>query len=331
MTSHHGHIDGATPHVVVVGGGFGGLRVVQGLRRAPVRVTLIDRRNFHLFQPLTYQVATGALSAGEITYPLRAIFKRVPNVEVLLADVRDFDLEARVLSLGSVTGVPAPERLSYDTLVVAGGSTYSYFGNDDWRAHATEVKSIESALATRRRLLSAFEAAEAAPDEEHDAWLTFVVVGGGPTGVEMAGQMAELARDTLRRDYRRADPGSARIVLVEAGDRVLSSFPPSLSAKAERSLRKLGVTVLTGRTVVGIDADGVTLEGGDANGERIASRVVIWAAGVMASSPRGPTRRARAGGGRQGGEAHGRGGPHASRPSRGARDRRHGPSSRRPR
>ena len=277
-------MENATHRVVVVGGGFGGLRVVAGLRRAPVEVTLVDRRNFHLFQPLTYQVATGALSPGEITYPLRAIFKRQRNVRVLLAEVRDFDLDARVVRLGSVSGVPAPEAVPYDSLVVAGGSAYSYFGHDDWRAYGVEVKSIESALAARGRLLAAFEAAEATPHEaDRDAWLTFVVVGGGPTGVEMAGQIGELALDTLRRDFRNIDPRSARILLVEATDRVLTSFPPSLSSKAERSLQRLGVTVLTGRTVVGIDDDGVTLADGDGATERVASRVVIWAAGVTAS------------------------------------------------
>ena len=277
-------MENATHRVVVVGGGFGGLRVVAGLRRAPVEVTLVDRRNFHLFQPLTYQVATGALSPGEITYPLRAIFKRQRNVRVLLAEVRDFDLDARVVRLGSVSGVPAPVTVPYDSLVVAGGSAYSYFGHDDWRAYGVEVKSIESALAARGRLLAAFEAAEATPHEaDRDAWLTFVVVGGGPTGVEMAGQIGELALDTLRRDFRNIDPRSARILLVEATDRVLTSFPPSLSSKAERSLQRLGVTVLTGRTVVGIDDDGVTLADGDGATERVASRVVIWAAGVTAS------------------------------------------------
>ena len=277
-------MESATHRVVVVGGGFGGLRVVAGLRGAPVEVTLVDRRNFHLFQPLTYQVATGALSPGEITYPLRAIFKRQRNVRVLLAEVRDFDLDARVVRLGSVSGVPAPEAVPYDSLVVAGGSAYSYFGHDDWRAYGVEVKSIESALAARGRLLAAFEAAEATPHEaDRDAWLTFVVVGGGPTGVEMAGQIGELALDTLRRDFRNIDPRSARILLVEATDRVLTSFPPSLSSKAERSLQRLGVTVLTGRTVVGIDDDGVTLADGDGATERVASRVVIWAAGVTAS------------------------------------------------
>ncbi|HEV8250984.1 MAG TPA: NAD(P)/FAD-dependent oxidoreductase [Gaiellaceae bacterium] len=271
-------------HVVVVGGGFGGLQAVSKLRRAPVEVTLVDRRNFHLFQPLTYQVATGALSPGEIAYPLRAIFKRRRNVRVLLAEVAGFDLDARELQLRSVAGVPAPERLGYDSLIVAAGSHYSYFGHEEWRTHAAEVKSLESALAVRSRLLAAFEAAETEPDADaRDAWLTFVVVGAGPTGVEMAGQIAELARDTLRRDFRSIDPRRARILLVEAAHRVLTSFPPSLSAKAERSLRRLGVTVLTCRTVIGIDPDGVTLEGADGGAERIDSRAVVWAAGVTAS------------------------------------------------
>ena len=271
-------------HVVVVGGGFGGLQAVSKLRRAPVEVTLVDRRNFHLFQPLTYQVATGALSPGEIAYPLRAIFKRDRNVRVLLAEVADFDLDARELHLRPVGAVPAPERLGYDTLIVAGGSHYSYFGHEEWQLHAAEVKSLESAVAVRSRLLAAFEAAEVEPNPAaRDAWLTFVVVGAGPTGVEMAGQIAELARDTLRRDFRTIDPRRARILLVEADDRVLTTFPPSLSAKAERSLQRLGVTVLTGRTVIGIDAAEVTLEGRDGSTEHIPSRAVVWAAGVTAS------------------------------------------------
>jgi NADH dehydrogenase len=272
-------------HVVVVGGGFGGLQAVSRLRREPLEVTLVDRRNFHLFQPLTYQVATGALSPGEIAYPLRAIYKRADNVRVLLAEVSDFDLDARQLHLHSVSPVPAPDRLDYDTLIVAGGSHYSYFGHEEWQMYAAEVKSLESAVAVRSRLLAAFESAEAEPNAEaREAWLTFVVVGAGPTGVEMAGQVAELARDTLRRDFRTIDPRRARILLVESADRILTGFPPSLSSKAERSLQRLGVTVLTKRTVIGIHAAGVTFDGQDGGPERIASRAVVWAAGVTASS-----------------------------------------------
>ena len=266
--------------VVVVGGGFGGLQAALALRHAPVEVTLVDRRNFHLFQPLTYQVATGALSPGEIAYPLRAIFTRDRNVRVLMAEVADFDLDAHELHLRPVGEVPAPATLAYDTLIVAGGSRYSYFGHDEWREHAAEVKSLESALVVRSRILSAFEAAEEEPDADRRAtWLTFVVVGAGPTGVEMAGQIGELARDTLREDFRAIDPRAARILLVEVADRVLTTFPPSLSAKAQRSLEKLGVTVLTGRTVTGIGPEDVTIDD-----ERVASRTVVWAAGVTASS-----------------------------------------------
>jgi NADH dehydrogenase len=227
-----------------------------------------------------YQVATGALSPGEIAYPLRAVFTRDRNVSVLLAEVADFDLDARKLHLRSVGDVPAPPTLAYDTLIVAGGSRYSYFGHDEWREHAAEVKSLESALVVRSRILTAFEAAEAEPDADRRvAWLTFVIVGAGPTGVEMAGQIGELARDTLRNDFRAIDPRTARILLVEVADRVLTTFPPSLSAKAQRSLEKLGVTVLTGRAVTGIDPESVTIDD-----ERVASRTVVWAAGVTASS-----------------------------------------------
>jgi len=271
--------------VVVVGGGFGGLQAALRLRRAPVELTLVDRRNFHLFQPLTYQVATGALSPGEIAYPLRAIFKRHRNVRVVLAEVSDFDLQGRELRLKSVANVTAPGTIPYDTLIVAGGSHYSYFGHAEWSEYAAEVKSLESALAVRSRILTAFESAELEPDPALRAsWLTFVVIGAGPTGVEMAGQIAELARDTLRRDFRAIDPRSGRILLVEAVDRVLPSFPPSLSARAERSLGGLGATVLTDSTVVGVDGEGVTIDRGDGVPERIPSRTVVWAAGVEASS-----------------------------------------------
>jgi NADH dehydrogenase len=270
--------------VVIVGGGFGGLQAALKLRRAPVEVTLVDRRNFHLFQPLTYQVATGALSPGEIAYPLRAIFKRHRNVSVVMAEVSGFDLEARELHVRPPGGVPAPAPLPYDTLIVAGGSHYSYFGHDDWGEHAAEVKSLESALTVRSQILSAFEAAELETDPERRAsWLTFVVVGAGPTGVEMAGQIGELARDTLRRDFRAIDTRTGRILLVEAADRVLTSFPPSLSARAARSLERLGVTPMLGVTVVGVDAEGVTIDDGNGRTERLPARTVIWAAGVAAS------------------------------------------------
>jgi NADH dehydrogenase len=269
---------------VVIGGGFGGLQAVLKLRRAPVEVTLIDRRNFHLFQPLTYQVATGALSPGEVAYPLRAIFKRHRHIRVLMAEVTGFDLDAREVRLRSVASVPAPASTPYDTLIVSGGSRYSYFGHDDWAPLAPEVKSLESALAVRARILRAFEAAEMDPDPgRRRGWLTFVVVGAGPTGVEMAGQIAEMARDTLRRDFRAIDPREGRILLVEAADRVLTSFPPSLSAKAARSLERLGVTPLLNRPVVAIDEDTVSIESPDGGRERIPARTVVWAAGVTAS------------------------------------------------
>jgi NADH:ubiquinone reductase (H+-translocating) len=268
---------------VVIGGGFGGLEATKHLTRAPVELTLVDRRNFHLFQPLTYQLATGALSPGEVCYPLRAIFRRRRNVRVLLAEVTGFDLHGREVTIEPVVGDSGPATIAYDTLIVAGGSHYSYFGNDGWAAVAPEVKSLESALEVRGRILSAFEAAELEPEHERRrAWLTFVVVGAGPTGVEMAGQIAELARDTLRRDFRAANPRDGQVLLVEAADRVLTSFPPSLSRKAARSLERLGVTPLLERMVVGIDHEAVTVQAPGGT-ERIPSRTVIWAAGVAAS------------------------------------------------
>jgi NADH:quinone reductase (non-electrogenic) len=274
----------SSPHrVVVVGGGFGGLQACLKLWRLPVEVTLVDRRNFHLFQPLAYQVATGAISPAEICYPLRRIFRRRHNVRVELAEVVDFDLAARRVDLRDVALGTAPEALEYDTLIVSGGSQYSYFGHDEWQKHAAELKSLEGALTIRRNILAAFEAAELEPDPERQAeLLTFVVVGAGPTGVEMAGQIAEIARD-VRGDFRTFDPRAARILLVEALDRVLTTFPESLSAKALRSLENLGVTGRLGQSVVDVDDHSVTVQGADEATERIPTRTVIWAAGVTAS------------------------------------------------
>jgi NADH dehydrogenase len=269
---------GQRHRVVVIGGGFGGLQAAKHLATAPVDLTIVDRRNFHLFQPLTYQVATGALSPGEVAYPLRAVFRRHRNVRVVMAEVTGFDLEGRRVQL-------AEGSLPYDTLIVAGGSHYSYFGHDDWRIYAPEVKSLESALATRARLLKAFEDAEIEPDpERRRALLTFVVVGAGPTGVEMAGQIAELARGTLRDEFRSIDSRQSRVVLIETFDRVLTTFPPSLSRKAARSLESLGVTLLLERTVVDIDEESVTVAASDGATERVPARNAIWAAGVEASS-----------------------------------------------
>jgi NADH:ubiquinone reductase (H+-translocating) len=270
--------------VVVVGGGFVGLQAARALRRAPVAVTLGDRRNFHLVKPLTYQVATGALSPGDIAYPLRAIFSRQRNVEVLLAEAAALEPERRELELRSVAGVPAPAWIPYDTIILAGGSQYSYFGHDEWREHAAEVKSLESALVVRSRILAAFEAAEMESDpERRAAWLTFVVVGAGPTGVEIAGQIAELARDTMRHDFRTIDPRTGRILLVETADRVLTSFPESLSRRAERSLARLGVTAVLRRSVVEMGPHSVSVAARDGSVERIAAQTVVWAAGVTAS------------------------------------------------
>ena len=275
----------ATHHrVVVVGGGFGGLQAVRGLRRAPVEVTLIDRRNFHLFQPLLYQVATGALSPAEIATPLRSILKRQNNVRVVMGEARELDLERRQVTLEALEGDERGVAFPYDTLVVAGGSKYAYFGHDEWRPFAVEIKSLESAVEARRRIFTAFEAAELEPDRVvRDAWLTFVVVGGGPTGIEMAGQIAELARDTLRRDFHAVDPGAARILLVEAADRILPTFPPRLSSRAARALERLGVTLLLHTSVTDITVDTVEAKQPDGTTTRIPARTVIWAAGVAAS------------------------------------------------
>ena len=270
--------------VVVVGGGFGGLQAVRKLAGAPVEITLVDRQNYHLFQPLVYQVATGALSPAEIAVPLRGIVKRQRNASVLLAEVTGFDLERRVVRVGGLPNGEPGRELPYDTLVVSAGSRYSYFGHDEWQRSAPELKSLEGALDIRARILTAFEAAEVEADEaRRQAWLTFVVVGAGPTGVEIAGQIAELARDTLARDFRSMDPRVARVLLVEAADRVLTAFPPRLSAKAGQALEELGVTLLLGHTVVDVGSEQVAME--TAGGERVevAARTAVWAAGVTAS------------------------------------------------
>jgi NADH:ubiquinone reductase (H+-translocating) len=277
--------DAAARHrVVVVGGGFGGMRVVRGLRRAPVDVTVVDRQNFSLFQPLVYQVATGALSSAEVAPPLRWVFRRQPNAKVVLAEATGFDLDARTVMLGRLANGATAEAIPYDTLVVAGGSQYSYFGHPEWEAYAPQLKSLDGALDIRTRVLGAFEAAEVEDDpERRTAWLTFVVVGAGPTGVEMAGQIAELGRDTLKRDFRSADTRAARVLLLEAADRVLGAFPESLSASAERALVKLGVTPLVSHTVVDVTATDVAIRDAGGGVERVPARTAVWAAGVTAA------------------------------------------------
>ena len=270
---------------MVIGGGFGGLQAVRGVRRATdVEVTLVDRQNFHLFQPLAYQVATGGLSSAEIASPLRRVLRHQSNARVLLAEVTGFDLEAHEVTLGELPNGAGTMTIPYDVLVVAGGSAYSYFGHDEWAEYAPELKTLQGALALRSRILSAFEAAEIESDPaRRAAWLTFVVVGAGPTGVEMAGQIAELAHDTLRHDYRDVDTAGARVLLVEAADRVLGTFPPSLSRRAARSLESLGVTLALDTTVVEIAAGTIDVQPRDGERSSIAARTVVWAAGVTAS------------------------------------------------
>src|SRR6266851_2621586 len=262
--------------VVILGGGFGGLYAARALRRAPVEVTLVDRRNFHLFQPLLYQVATGSLSPGEIAAPLRGILRSQKNVKVLLAEAISFDAGNRRMILDDGS-------LPYDTLIVATGARNYYFGNDAWQAAAPGLKSIEDATEIRHKILYAYEAAEREmdPDRRH-AWLTFVVVGAGPTGVELAGALAEIATDTLRNDFRSIRPEESRILILEGTPRVLPSYPEDLSAAAERLLIGLGVHPRTNVQVTEIDPEGVTLT--TPNGiERIQTRTVLWAAGVAPS------------------------------------------------
>ncbi len=261
------------PRIVIVGGGFAGLWAARALRKARAEILLIDRANHHLFQPLLYQVATAGLSSPDIAAPLRHILRRQQNVGVRLAEVEIVDPGARrlVLADGSHVG--------FDVLLLASGATHAYFGHDDWAQHAPGLKTLDDALLLRRRLLLAFEHAEAEPDPElRRAWLSFAIVGGGPTGVELAGTLAEIARHTLKREFRRIDPATARVRLIEAGPRILSAFPETLSTRARRQLEHLGVEVLTGTPVTAIDAQGYRV--GDAF---VAARTVVWAAGVAAS------------------------------------------------
>jgi len=263
--------------VVIVGGGFGGLNAAKTLGNLPVDVTLIDKRNFHLFQPLLYQVATGGLSAGDVAAPLRSVLSRKKNVTVLLEEVTGIDPAARLVH---VAGKPLP----YDILILATGAENHYFGNDQWAEFAPALKTIEDAIEIRRRILLAFENAEREPDPAlRRQWLRFVIVGAGPTGVELSGAIGEIARDTLRGDFRRIHPQEAEILLLDGGTRVLPAMKPDLSVKAERSLIGLGVRTRTGVQVTAIDAEGVTIRTAEGT-ERILCRTVLWAAGVRASS-----------------------------------------------
>ena len=272
------------PRVLIIGGGFGGLEAAKALAGQAVDVTLVDKTNHHLFQPLLYQVATAGLSAPAIAAPIRNILRKQANLTTLLGDVTHIDTSLRQVQLrdGSTLG--------YDHLIVAAGATHSYFGHDDWAPHAPGLKTLEDAFEIRRRVLLAFEAAEKESDPtRRAAWLTFVVIGAGPTGVEMAGTLAEIARHTLPGEFRRIDPSSAQVLLVEAGPRVLQAMPPTLSERARQQLEKLGVQVRLGASVTAIDADGLMVktasiaEGTDASSSRIDSKCIIWAAGVAAS------------------------------------------------
>lgn len=261
-----------TPHVVIIGAGFGGLDAARALAHAPVRVTVLDRHNYHVFQPLLYQVATAALSPGDIASPIRWILRHQKNVQVLLADARAIDPAARSV-------LTDRDPVPYDYLIVATGATHAYFGHPEWEQWAPGLKTLDDALDMRRRVLLAFEAAERESDPEAQRrLLTFVIVGGGPTGVELAGALAEIARQSLRDDFRRIQPASARIVLLEGSPNLLATFPESLRAAARTSLERLGVEVHTGSVVTGIDREGVTI-----GTTRIVARTVIWAAGVAAS------------------------------------------------
>ncbi len=264
--------DRSRPHVVIVGGGFGGLYAARALGAAPVRITLVDRRNHHLFQPMLYQVATAALSPANIAAPIRRVLRRQKNTSVLLAEATAIDTARRVVKL-------TDGELSYDWLILAAGATHSYFGRDDWAGNAPGLKTVDDALEIRRRFLIAFEHAEREMDpQRRRAELTFVVIGGGPTGVELAGAMAEIAHSAIPRDFRSVDTATARIILVEAGDRILTAFPPELSHAAKSDLERLGVEVRLNARVTEVEARGVAI-----GAERIDAANVIWAAGVRAS------------------------------------------------
>ena len=276
MTPGRGEPDTASHHVVVIGGGFGGLYAAKALGRSPVRLTVVDRRNFHLFQPLLYQVATGGLSPGDIASPLRHVLKHGQNTRVWLGEVVDVDVEGhRVLLRDGVVG--------YDTLIVAAGARHDYFGNKAWETLAPGLKTVEDATEIRGRILWAFEMAEREQDpERRRALLTFVVIGGGPTGVELAGALGEIANDTLKRDFRSINPTEATIYLFEGAERMLSTFPAKLSTRAERSLARLGVRPRAGVVVTEVQDGGVTIRSGGRT-ERIPARTILWAAGVRAS------------------------------------------------
>jgi len=266
------------PRVLIVGCGFGGLEAARALHNAPVDVTLVDRANHHLFQPLLYQVATAGLSAPAIAAPVRFLFRKQANVRSLLGEVVAIDAAARHATLRDGAVLP------YDHLIVAAGATHSYFGHDEWATHAPGLKTLDDAFEIRRRILLAFEAAENETDaERRAAWLTFVVIGGGPTGVEMAGTMAEIARHTLPGEFRQIDPSSARILLLEGGPRVLQAMPENLSASAQRQLEHLGVDVRVGARVVAIDGGGLQVEPAAGAPYRLPARCIVWAAGVAAS------------------------------------------------
>jgi NADH:quinone reductase (non-electrogenic) len=266
------------PHrVIILGGGFGGLRAAQRLKRARVQVKLFDRRNFHLFQPLMYQVATGSLSPGEIAAPLRSVLSKQKNAEVLLGEAADIDPANNRIKLKDGA------EFEYDSLIVATGSQTSYYGNDTWREAAPSLKSVEEATAIRHKILLAFECAErATTPEDVRAWLTFVIVGAGATGLELAGALAEIANETLKHDFRKIDPSEARILLVEGGPRILPSFPEDLSAKAEKLVTRLGVEILKGVKVTRIDDDGVMLER-PTGSESLPAKTVLWAGGVTSN------------------------------------------------